>query len=240
MIKEIILSNKDIEKLKELINIVAKDNFIGIDLGTYLGGSCSIICQEIKNYKNVQVYTIDNYGHIDHLYDRNEEEIKNNLLEYQNIAKVIVGDSSDYSKNFENNNIDFCFIDANHSYEKFSLDLQCWYPKIKVSGIICGHDCDWKFEKYTENLLQALRDIVVNQNYEKYGIGKHPLEPDMHYLPESCCTLYKNYIGTEKEKICVHGGILLGLYDFFGENFNREEYLSNDNQNTSIWYKIKE
>lgn len=36
--------------------------------------------------------------------------------------------------------LDFCFIDADHSYEGVLKDIRAWYPKIKNGGWICGHD----------------------------------------------------------------------------------------------------
>ncbi|MBT5491708.1 class I SAM-dependent methyltransferase, partial [bacterium] len=36
--------------------------------------------------------------------------------------------------------LDFIYIDANHTYESAKEDIQLWYPKIKVGGMISGHD----------------------------------------------------------------------------------------------------
>lgn len=41
---------------------------------------------------------------------------------------------------FEPNSLDLVFIDADHSYESCREDIELWLPKIKVSGIISGHD----------------------------------------------------------------------------------------------------
>jgi hypothetical protein len=35
---------------------------------------------------------------------------------------------------------DFIYIDANHSYDFVKEDILGWYPKLKVNGILSGHD----------------------------------------------------------------------------------------------------
>jgi hypothetical protein len=37
-------------------------------------------------------------------------------------------------------NLDFAFIDADHSYEGCAADIAAWWPKIKPGGWLCGHD----------------------------------------------------------------------------------------------------
>jgi len=36
--------------------------------------------------------------------------------------------------------IDLVYIDASHEYEDVKLDVESWLPKIRIGGIICGHD----------------------------------------------------------------------------------------------------
>jgi len=38
---------------------------------------------------------------------------------------------------------DFCFIDADHKYESVRNDIRYWMQKIRVGGIISGHDIDY-------------------------------------------------------------------------------------------------
>lgn len=53
----------------------------------------------------------------------------------------------DYTYNavnqFEDNELDFIFIDADHSYEAVKKDIQDWTPKVRSGGIIFGHDINW-------------------------------------------------------------------------------------------------
>ncbi len=36
--------------------------------------------------------------------------------------------------------LDFCYIDADHSYEAISADLRIWWRKLRSGGILAGHD----------------------------------------------------------------------------------------------------
>jgi predicted O-methyltransferase YrrM len=52
--------------------------------------------------------------------------------------------SLDAVKTFPDNSIDFVFIDGNHALDHVVCDLTQWTKKVKVGGIISGHDYkDW-------------------------------------------------------------------------------------------------
>jgi len=36
--------------------------------------------------------------------------------------------------------LDFVYIDGDHSYENVKLDLNLWYPKLKLYGVLGGDD----------------------------------------------------------------------------------------------------
>lgn len=54
------------------------------------------------------------------------------------------------------NLLDFIYIDASHEYEDVKLDLQCWYPKLIVGGIMAGHD--YGEEYYQTRCVKAAVD----------------------------------------------------------------------------------
>lgn len=43
-------------------------------------------------------------------------------------------------KEFSNKTFDFVYIDANHSYDMVKTDIESWFPKVKIGGVIGGHD----------------------------------------------------------------------------------------------------
>ena len=47
------------------------------------------------------------------------------------------------ASDFEDDSLDFVFIDADHTYEGVKKDIDAWYPKVKKGGLVSGHDIDW-------------------------------------------------------------------------------------------------
>jgi len=77
-------------------------------------------------------------------------------------VSIIRADSVTGADSVPDNSLDFCFIDANHEYEFVLGDLKAWYPKVRVGGILSGHDyfykpvrdavhCFWEPKKGTIN-----------------------------------------------------------------------------------------
>lgn len=48
--------------------------------------------------------------------------------------------SQDGSKEFEDNSLDFVYLDGDHSAGEVKKDIDYWLPKVKVGGILGGHD----------------------------------------------------------------------------------------------------
>lgn len=55
-------------------------------------------------------------------------------------VRVVKSSTNDFLNSFEDEYFDFIYIDADHSYEGVTSDLELSYQKIKSGGFICGHD----------------------------------------------------------------------------------------------------
>ena len=154
--------------------IVGKNYKTFVELGTWKGHSIVFLANEIKkeynDLKDVKIYGIDlfndtyneNYdkNHVNKLY-----EIYNRNLEKNNVRDIIY-DYKDYSwevaKYFEDKSVDFVYIDADHSYDSVTKDIQSWYPKMKSGGIISGHDFN-----NAKSVEKAVRDYF-NNNFKLF------------------------------------------------------------------------
>lgn len=117
---------------------------VGVDIGEFSGkllGGCSL-----KKLYGVDFWPDDfgsNY--------RPDFFIKEGGTRYQQCQKnlekfiqeerceLIKATSVEAAGKFENNSLDFVYIDGDHSME-FLFDLYAWTPKIKLGGICGGHD----------------------------------------------------------------------------------------------------
>lgn len=41
---------------------------------------------------------------------------------------------------YKNETLDFVFIDASHEYKDVKDDIINWLPKVKIGGVLAGHD----------------------------------------------------------------------------------------------------
>ena len=47
---------------------------------------------------------------------------------------------ANYALEFANNSVDFVYLDGDHQYEPVKSEIEAWYPKVRVGGILAGHD----------------------------------------------------------------------------------------------------
>jgi predicted O-methyltransferase YrrM len=66
-------------------------------------------------------------------------QFMDNVGHYPNLRVHKMG-SEDAVSSFKDGELDLVWIDADHSHEGCSRDIDLWLPKVKKGGLICGHD----------------------------------------------------------------------------------------------------
>ncbi|MFH1563852.1 MAG: class I SAM-dependent methyltransferase [Nitrospirota bacterium] len=135
------------DRFKELPKLFRKLGFkIGAEIGVATGRYSKVLCQYIQGLK---LYCVDPWipydGYVESNYVAGEETLntlyeksKERLAPYN--CEFIRALSMDAVKNFKDNSLDFVFIDANHSFEYVIEDIAHWGKKVRVGGIVSGHD----------------------------------------------------------------------------------------------------
>ena len=73
---------------------------------------------------------------------KNTKELLKPLKDYVNIIK---SDSVQNSSKYRDESLDFVFIDGDHSYDGVTRDINAYWKKLRIGGVMAGHDydCGW-------------------------------------------------------------------------------------------------
>jgi predicted O-methyltransferase YrrM len=141
-----------------------------VEVGSWKGRSAAFLGVEIINSgKPIQLYCVDTWkGSSEH---QDMHCIKNDSLysEFINNTKAIDSvivplrmPSLEAAMQFEDNSIDFVFLDASHEYEDIKADIEAWYPKVKPGGLFAGHDYEWDGVYRAVSEFTALHDKIIS------------------------------------------------------------------------------
>lgn len=150
--------------INELLHFLPKESTM-IEIGSYMGESTMMLAS-CKLFK--KIYAIDPHHGTEKFnelfgYDWElvKKEFKINTRYFDNITLI-----SDFSYNvidmFENESIDFIYIDADHEYDSVKRDIELYLPKLKKDGIIGGHDYS---NDAWEGVFHAVNDILGKPDY---------------------------------------------------------------------------
>jgi predicted O-methyltransferase YrrM len=132
----------------------------GVEIGVYRGKFTACIAKSAPNLSLTGVDAWKVYKGYDE-YQANDLENKAYLeakaeTEKYNV-KLIKAWSLDAALQFEDESLDFVFIDANHDYEHVSEDIAAWSKKVRKGGIVSGHDYI-KSQRFDFDVIRAVDD----------------------------------------------------------------------------------
>lgn len=156
---------------------------VGAEIGVYTGTYSEVLCHGNPNMK---LYCIDPWTTYDseeiEPYAKNQDalnkfysEAKKRLSKYN--CTIIRKSSMDAVKDFKQGELDFVYIDANHSYQNVKEDVREWAKIVRDGGIVAGHDYGhFKHKDRNIGTKKAIDEYVkennigmlflVNQNFQ--------------------------------------------------------------------------
>lgn len=120
-----------------------------VEVGVHEGQTAKHIkkaCPSIQEYFMVdpwKEYSGEGSGSLSKVKQKNWNDIYKRVANhFQSDPRfsIMRMDSMAASSLFEENSLDFIFIDAVHEYEACKEDIKIWYPKVRIGGILSGDD----------------------------------------------------------------------------------------------------
>lgn len=71
---------------------------------------------------------------------RRMQNARKNVEPYKDKATLLRNSSVDAAARFADASVDFVYLDARHTYDAISEDLEAWWPKVRPGGILAGED----------------------------------------------------------------------------------------------------
>lgn len=143
-----------------------------VEVGSWKGRSSVFMAVEINNSgKEISFDCVDTWKGTDtEEYHQNDPDVKldklyetflSNIDPVKHIINPIRMTSVDASKLYEDESLDFVFIDACHEYECVKEDIEHWYPKVKPGGILAGHD--FHYPTVNKAVLEQFASVLYDQ-----------------------------------------------------------------------------
>ena len=165
---------------------LCQNNAIIVEVGSWKGRSTIYLAVEIFNSgKDIKLFAVDTWlGQLDLGIHQDEEHVKNGTIyklfvdnmkvvnDQKEIVFPIRAESVKAAADFEDCSLDIVYIDASHNYEDVKKDIEAWLPKVKLGGILAGHDYGW------EGVNRAVNEMLPN-NFE---VRKFYGECWVHYI----------------------------------------------------------
>jgi predicted O-methyltransferase YrrM len=126
----------------------AGPDLVGVEIGTCRGESAYLLLEKCANLK--KLYTIDPFTEFEDwngtvpvdVLEKQKAIAIQNLKEWGDRIEMVFEKSENVASRFEDESLDFVYIDGDHSYEGVMKDLTLYYPKVKKGGYLAGHDFD--------------------------------------------------------------------------------------------------
>lgn len=144
----------------------------GVEVGTDHGQYAQQLCEGIPD---LGLFCVDPWVAYTEGHDVKTQEDVNKIYEEAverlrpYFCTLLRSTSMDAVSLFEDNSLDFVFVDGNHSYDYVLEDITEWYKKVKPGGIIAGHD--YKVDPVNDyGVIEAVEKFTTDNNISPWFV----------------------------------------------------------------------
>jgi len=146
-----------------------KESLIGIEIGVGDGFHAKSLLEHIDNIKIL--YLIDPYEEYqDGRIPRSFADVKpiylmfkNNLKSLPNEKVIFIKKKSLDTLDEIPDEIDFVYIDGNHSYDVVKAEIYSYYKKLRIGGLLGGDE--WDYSRFP-GVSKAINEFIKETNLE--------------------------------------------------------------------------
>jgi cephalosporin hydroxylase len=137
------------------------------ELGVWQGRSLCSVAEAIRR-KNLRVHAVDTFlgtpQERDIVHDcegKLRQRFEANLARFGIFDHVVIhaGSTDMVAREMGAASLNLVFIDSDHSYERVCADIRAWLPKVKVGGVLCGHDYNRPGHSH-DGVRQAVNELI--------------------------------------------------------------------------------
>jgi len=110
----------------------------GAEIGVQRGWFSEILCQNIPDLRLICVDPWNIHHYDEGYFGRTKHRLKNYNVEYLRMT------SQEAVKKVFDESLNFVYIDAAHDFDNVVVDIIKWSAKVKIGGIVSGHDYDFR------------------------------------------------------------------------------------------------
>lgn len=120
----------------------------GAEIGVFEGNTSAHL---LASFSALEMYCVDpfvEYSQFEN--DKTSEKMitceakaRARLAPFGARAKIMKNFSVEAAKSIESDSLDFVFIDAIHTFDAVTEDLNAWYRTVRPGGLVAGHDFSW-------------------------------------------------------------------------------------------------
>jgi len=165
--------------LLELFKVLKYE--VGAEIGVSKGHFSKRMCRTIPNLKLFLIDPWEGYWISSNwMTDEKSTQRYNNCVERLEGCNVeyVKKPSMEAVRSFEDNSLDFVYIDGNHEFDYVMADIIFWSQKVRPGGIVSGHDY---FEFPQAGVVTAVRAYVAAHSIHDWYVTREK-EPSFFWV----------------------------------------------------------